>query len=356
MKEVFIQGTCAISPQPTFEEGPLLEEVQDYEAIRLPCVEPVYKTIIDPRKARRMSKVVKMSVAAALLSLQRAEVEQPDAILTGTGIGCMRDTEKFLLSLLEDESQTLTPTSFIQSIHNTIGGQIALMLGCHAPNFTYAHRGTSFESALLDGTLTLGEGNAEKVLVGGFDEMTDNLFTLYSRIGRWKKKPLPNRELFGSATPGALAGEGAAFFVLSGERDARTLAALKGVQALPSLEGTRATRERVERFLSSHGLAPDDLDVVIYGYSGDKDTDIFFDLFREELFRNALSLGYKHLFGESHTASSLGMWLATHLLHQGRIPGVMRLDDGATEERPLQRVLLFDQYYGASRSLFLLER
>ena len=54
----------------------------------------------------------------------------------------------------------LTPTSFIQSTHNTVGGQIALGLECKGYNFTYVHASISFESALLDAQLQLAMDEA----------------------------------------------------------------------------------------------------------------------------------------------------------------------------------------------------
>ena len=52
----------------------------------------------------------------------------PDAIITGTGLGCLEDTEKFLTAMVTNKEEFLTPTSFIQSTHNTVSAQIALLL------------------------------------------------------------------------------------------------------------------------------------------------------------------------------------------------------------------------------------
>ena len=65
-----------------------------------------------------------------------------------------------LLSIIT--KNILTPTSFIQSTHNTVGGQIALELQCKGYNFTYVHGSNSFESALLDAKLQL-ELNEAKI-------------------------------------------------------------------------------------------------------------------------------------------------------------------------------------------------
>ena len=74
--------------------------------------------------------VVKMGVSAAMMSMKKAGLEKVDAIITGTGMGCYEDTDKFLRSMLDNKEQLLTPTAFIQSTHNTVAGQIALIFKC----------------------------------------------------------------------------------------------------------------------------------------------------------------------------------------------------------------------------------
>ena len=93
-----------------------------------------------------MSRIIRMGVAAAMECLQEADVKKPDAIITGTAYGCLEDTGLFLAKMVENNEEMLTPTAFIQSTHNTVGAQVALMLSCHHYNNTFVHRGFSFES------------------------------------------------------------------------------------------------------------------------------------------------------------------------------------------------------------------
>src|ERR1700744_3463899 len=150
---------------------------------RLKAIEPDYSVYIDTKSIRRMSRIVKMSVAAAFQCLQEAEVAVPDAIITGTAYGCLGDTEIFLSRLIEQQEEALSPTAFIQSTHNTVGAQIALMLQCTGYNNTFVHRGFSFESALLDAVMLLQEGEAKTVLTGGIDEITDSSHAVLERFG-----------------------------------------------------------------------------------------------------------------------------------------------------------------------------
>jgi 3-oxoacyl-[acyl-carrier-protein] synthase II len=157
---IYINGTGCISPQETAQGGPLLATPREYEQVRLATVDPDYKQWIDVKQIRRMSRVVKMGVGAAHLSMEAAGITNVDAIITGTAYGCLDDTGVFLTKMVNQHEEMLTPTAFIQSTHNTVAGQIALLLGCNGYNNTFVHRGFSFENALLDAIMILKEGSA----------------------------------------------------------------------------------------------------------------------------------------------------------------------------------------------------
>src|SRR5690348_12102657 len=120
------------------------------------AAEPDYTGYINPNQIRRMSRMVRMGLWAGKRCLQDASVEIPDAIITSTAYGANEDTEKFLRSI-SDNGSTGSPTSFIQSTHNVLGGQLALLLGCRGYNMTYTQGEFSFESGLIDSQLLLSE-------------------------------------------------------------------------------------------------------------------------------------------------------------------------------------------------------
>ena len=161
---MYIRSVANISPQDTFGKSRIPENVIKPVTNRLNCIEPNYLDFIDNKSIRRMSRIIKMGVASGLKCLHDAEIEKPDAIITGTAYGCLEDTEVFLEKLIENNESLLTPTSFIQSTHNTIGAQIGLLLKCTNYNNTFVHKGHSFESALLD-CLMLLKNNEAKVYV-----------------------------------------------------------------------------------------------------------------------------------------------------------------------------------------------
>lgn len=165
------------------------------------CEEPFdFKELVaDASLRRRMSRIVKMGVACGLKCIEGLAPESIDAIITATGFGCLADTEKFIESIVANNERLLNPTPFIQSTFNTIGGQIALLRGIHSYNVTYAHRGLSFESALIDAAMQVAEGK-KNVLLGAIDEITASSADIQRRLGMTREYEL---------------GEGANFFVLN---------------------------------------------------------------------------------------------------------------------------------------------
>lgn len=134
--------------------------------------EPDTKGLIVPAEARRMSKILKRTVCTAITALNESDIKQPDAIITGTGMGCMENSEKFLIDLSRFGEQCLKPTLFMQSTHNTISSLIAIILKCHGYNNTYSHKGISFESSLFDAWIQIKSGMIRNALVGAHDEVT----------------------------------------------------------------------------------------------------------------------------------------------------------------------------------------
>ena len=149
-----------------------------------PAVRPVYvKTMVQfadipeaelpripPLVSRRLSGVLRRALLTSLVTLKRADIEQPQAIITGTAMGCVDETEKFLRELANDGEGSLKPTNFIHSTHNTISSLIAIHTHCHSYNSTYAHGQRSLESALTDAWLQIALGDLETALVGWHDE------------------------------------------------------------------------------------------------------------------------------------------------------------------------------------------
>ncbi len=351
---IYIQGSSCISPQPSFLSEGLTGSPINHETPWLKCIEPVYKEHINPTLARRLSRYIKMGVTTALTALKDAELEMPGAIITGTGLGSTEDNEKILLAITENQERLINPTHFIQSTHNTISSQIAIMLTCHNYNNTYVHRGFSFESALLDGLLLLREGSADTSLVGGVDALTEGHYRNFARVNRWKPNDGGSLQMITEAGAGEIPGEGSAHFVLGKEKTASTYAVLRDLKLLYKPGGPAEVVKLCRAMLTEQGMTSEDLQLVITGNNGNTATDHYYREFMHELFPTTSQAFFKHLCGEYDTAGSFGLWLAASLLKTGRIPEGI-LCKGSTPSG-IRNLLLYNHHRGAQHSLFLLSQ
>lgn len=352
MSPVYINSAACISVQDTLNENFFqnLQPVNSSQVVK--AIEPNYKEFIPPAASRRMSKTVKMSSVASKYALQEAGIENPDAIIVGTGMGCSQDSEKFLKNVIDNNEEFLTPTYFIQSTHNTVAGQIALGLQCHAYNFTYVNTSSSLEFSFLDAKLQINDGEADNVLVGSTDEQTDRTMELYRLNNTIKKEEDLPVDYLKSTTNGVIWGEGASFFVLGKDKTENSYAQLKDIQISSRLD-LNETQQFIEGFLAKNQLTSNDIDAVILGFSGDAKSDVYYTK-AIDVFQHSALLYYKHLSGEFNTASGFSTFMACHILKNQEIPEVMMIND--LKKEGIKKILLYNHLGGNDHSLVLLER
>lgn len=352
--KIYIRAAAAISPQKTFEQDHFLEEPLSYTNNRLQTFEPDYTKFIDVKALRRMSRVIKMGVTAALGCLQEAGEKDPGAIITGTAYGCLEDTETFLTQAIERNEEMPPPTPFIQSTHNTVGAQIALILKCHQYNNTFAQGGTSFENALLDAMLLLKEEEAKTVLAGSIDELTATSYNLLKRFGLYKSNGISNLSLYADQSKGTIAGEGAAFFLLSGEHSQNDYAILEGMHSFYKPADTEAVEKEIASFLAAQSITAADIDLIIMGKNGDSREDAIYTHLERSLFKINHTIPYKHLCGEYPTAVSFALWMAANILKRQNVPAITGY--AGTEKKDIERILIYNHYQDKYHSLLLLSR
>nr|WP_294934981.1 beta-ketoacyl synthase N-terminal-like domain-containing protein [uncultured Flavobacterium sp.] len=352
MKTCYINGVGCISTQDTFETEFLSETTINETENVLYANQPSYKEFIPPAAIRRMAKGVKMGIAASTKALKEANVEIPDAIITGTGMGCVEDSEKFLKAILDNKEEFLTPTSFIQSTHNTVGGQIALGLQCKGYNFTYVNGAVSFETALLDAKMQLENEEANSILVGGIDETAQHTLALYKLTNVIKSEENKPYSILNSNSKGIVFSEGASFFVLENAKKESSYASVAAVSMVNSL-GADEVQEYIESFLASNNLKVSDIDAVVLGNNGDVEFDKYYAV-SETIFKDTPQVYYKHLSGEYNTASGFGFWVASHVLKNQELPKVVSMN--SIKKDSYETILLYNQYQGKDHSLIILKR
>ena len=351
IKPIYIQGMAGISIQPTTEPGYFFDSILPYTQNPVPARDPDYKALIPALQLRRMNKSMRMAIFASQLALEEANRTAVDAIITGTGLGCLRDSERFVEALLADEGQSLNPTPFIQSTHNMAAAAIALALKCNGYNMTYVNNANSFESALLDGMVYLGEHPGSSILLGGVDELGERT-TEFWNIAEYLKRDAPAIPTpLAGATPGEIAAEGGTFFVASGQPSPSTIGKVTAVETCLETDDSTAF---VSNFLKKNGLDAAEIDAVLMGYNGDSRYDGIYQEVTQALFAKIPAVGFKHVLGEYDTVIAAALALALQLFREQRIPTALRLS--GPQPPQLTRLLIYTQRRGRNHGLILVER
>ena len=346
MKSCYINGIGSVSIQsPTFD---VFQEQPETISTINHAQQPSYKELIAPAMSRRMAKGIKMSIYATNQALEEAKISNLDAILVGTSMGCIEDSEKFLKAVIENEEEYLTPTAFIQSTHNTVSGQIALQWKAHSYNFTYVNGGNSFESALFDGLMRLRFHEAQNILIGGVDEVSPYMHSIFQKVETVKKEG-DVIDFHQPSTTGIPFSEGATFFVLSTEKTATTYAEVKEVVIQNALSTT--VEEWISCFLKRNGL--EQVDAVVFGVNADSNQQPFYQQCIA-YFETTAQLYYQHITGSYDTVSAYGLKLAAEIIQKQEIPNVLKYN--SIETNTINTVLLIHQSLGTDFSLTLLQK
>ena len=294
-------------------------------------IDPSFKDYISPIEARRMGKILKRAIATSKEAIKASRLGTVDAIITGTGYGCIENTEFFLEALSKDGEQMLSPTYFMQSTHNTISSLVAIQTKNHGYNVTYAHKGISFDSALQDAVLQIRLGKINSALVGGHDELTPTFYNILKKGGMMGQ----DDEMCGEA----------AVSVVLGTKSDNYLCKLVNFKMLhkPSMDKLKAVAANFKA------------DYILTGISGNHKSDEAYLKETKELFGKAKLLKYKHIFGESFTSSGIGFYVAAQCLKAGRIPAHLFVNPQEAIDKKPSNILVFNHSDGNNYSLTLLE-
>jgi len=337
--EVYISTVKQISvQQPLVDDW--FERPVFYSEPYVRPVEPDYKQYFTPNETRRFGKILKRALLVSREAMKESGVANPDAIITGTGLGCIENTEIFLDKLVREGEELLNPTHFMQSTHNTISSLVAIDAKCHGYNSTYAHKGISFECALQDALLQMQSGKIQTALAGAYDEMTSDYFILLKKAGYLGK---PNQ---------TFAGETAVAMMLSTEKTEKTLCKIEMLEKIYT--GACHCRLDSQSLEIMDLLSKGNIDYIMVGINGVEETDKIYFENCAKLFPDIPLLQYKNIFGESYTAPALGVYAAAVCLKNGIIPE--HLFVGAQRKSPLRKILCYNHSDGKNHTFILLSR
>jgi len=300
-------------------------------------------------ESRRLGRLLKRALVTAAEAMRAlgspadgGSAAVPDAIITGTGLGCIENTELLLKQMCCEGDDTLKPTNFMQSTHNTIGSLIAINTRCHGYNSTYSHKAVSFDTALLDAFMQLRLGDIGTALVTGNDEMTPSYFTILRRAGYLGQ-------------PGQCPASEASVAMLLSTEAGDALCQLSDVQLVCSSAPLTSHPTPLTPHPSPLTPHPSPLtphpspltphvDAILVGINGSAANDRFYSNLIPSLPAAPL-LHYKHLFGECYSSSALGLYAAAHIIANGEAPACMRCD-GLHQPLPVSRILVVNHSAG----------
>jgi len=238
---VRIRCMSSIGAQDVFLRANVWDQLQELSD-NSTFIEPDYRAYIPTSVLRRCSPILKMALTVSKVC-QETIADAIDAICVGTSLGCLHHTERFMQVFNTSDSPTISPTSFIQSTHNTIAGMLALLFNNQSYNMTYSQHSVSLEVSLIDALLLMGEG-ANNVLVCAADEKLDYLELL-------KPSVISSNLPFTS---------GATSMILQRSDSGREI-----IDCVVTTNQSK--REVINNFLTKNGVSPSMIDVVLF--SGD---------------------------------------------------------------------------------------
>jgi 3-oxoacyl-(acyl-carrier-protein) synthase len=370
MPPIYINTIKQISVQ-----QPLTDEWFDtpvqYSENYVRAVDPDFKQYLAPNTARRLGKILKRALVVSQKAMEASGISNPDAIITGTGLGCIENTELFLDKLVREGEKLLNPTQFMQSTHNTISSLVAIEAKCHNYNTTYAHKGISFDCALQDAFLQMQSGKIQTALVGAHDEMTPQYFKFLQKAGYFPKLDMQQSNMRCETHDNHLkfdhffAGETAVAMMLSTKKTENTLCEIKNVEeyygnyhcGLLDCRQADDPRFHEKQGISAFaGMTEINPDFVMVGTNGvTENDDVYFENCRN-LFPNIPLLHYKAVFGESYTSPAFAMYAAALCLKNGKIPEFLHysVHHCGFDTQSIRKILCYNHFENKNHTFVLL--
>ncbi len=180
------------------------------------------------RALRRVDHFSRMALLGACLALEDADMfdaaHKTMGVIVATGYGAMQSTFALKDSINSFGDSGSSPTKFSNSVHNAPAAHLSVFLKATAANLTVSQFDMSVSSAILTACGWLEEKRVDSVLLGGVDEYCDVLG--YCRHRLFQASLSKNHENvqpvilpFEFEKQTAIAGEGAAFFILKRASD-----------------------------------------------------------------------------------------------------------------------------------------
>ncbi|MBC7390662.1 MAG: hypothetical protein H7329_15730, partial [Opitutaceae bacterium] len=172
------------------------------------------------------------------------------------------------------------------------------------------------------------------------------------RLGKWyKESAASNTELYNIKSPGSLAGEGAAMFLVNNNPNGALarIISMKMLHTADIEEVVKGLQTFLEPFLKT-GITPD---LLITGENGDERHLPFYEAVENEISKDVSIMRYKHMSGEYPTSSAFALWLSTKVLNLEILPLHLFKRKPAVG---FKTILIYNHFKGAQHSFMLVKK
>jgi len=298
-------GSLALSPG----SGPIAFPAFRADTSRL-------KEFVPARTLRRIDPFSRLALLGSYLALADAGLAETEhhrlGVIIASGYGATGITYAFLKSFIDDGDICASPTYFANSVHNSAGAHVSILLGATGPNLTVSQFDLSVPSALTSVREWLLEGRVDRVLFGAVEELSELIgYAWYRQRGAPRTPMTP----LWTEKETAIPAEGAAFFLFSRKE--------KGRAGYCTLE-TAITGSHANAGFPLPGSG-----LLLLGADGRRETGRRYAVLAE----NARIACYSPLYGSMPAGPAFDLAAAALILKEGRIfpsPGDASLDFPAT--------------------------
>lgn len=134
-----------------------------------------WKSVLPPRKVRRLDPFSRNSLLSAVLAIQDAGVEFPDpsrvGIIAATGYGPVRITFSILDRIIDRGDEFASPMEFSISVHGAPSSSLSSFFGVRGPCLTVTGFSHAWPRALLTAVDWIGSAAVDHVLALAADEV-----------------------------------------------------------------------------------------------------------------------------------------------------------------------------------------
>lgn len=212
--------------QGALQKATCAPDIVDVKSETGPIPAPVFRAdtrklseYVSKRVLRRIDHYSRLAILGAYLALDDAGQLDADrenmGVVIASGYGASKTMFDFMDSVIDDGDPLASPIKFSNSVHNAAAAHVSILLKAKGPTLTVSQFEMSVPSALFSACQWILQKRVSRVLFGGIDEYCDVLGycheKMFPRNHGSRILPLDH----GRQT--AIAGEGAAFFLLSND-------------------------------------------------------------------------------------------------------------------------------------------